>query len=123
MSQCLQIQEALTDLEESIVKPGREYQKQFVFIKKGHINHQRQFFVFTDIMIVTNHNWRVKDILDIRTVDIKLKPNIQPLKKKKSFRFGKLKNKENKENEYVYDDNKIIEKKKKIPKKKKQVKQ
>jgi len=86
MSQCLQIQESLSDLTESIVKAGRQYQHQFVFVKKSN-KHQRQFFCFNDIVIVSNQNWRVKEILDIKTIDVKIK---QPggLKKKKSFRFG-----------------------------------
>ena len=44
-TQCLQIQEALTNLEQSIVGDGdRSFLEEFIFIKKG-IKHQRIFFV------------------------------------------------------------------------------
>eukprot|EP01083_Nonionella_stella_P024824 68399_1 len=97
-TQCLQIQEALSNLAEPIVKPGRAYLKQFVFVKKSN-KHQRQFFCFNDIIIVTNSSWQVKAIIDIRTVEIKIQP--PKLKKKaSSFGLGSLsKSKENEQNQ------------------------
>eukprot|EP01083_Nonionella_stella_P228800 810557_1 len=91
-TQCLQIQEALSNLTQPIVKTNRTYQKQFVFVKKSN-KHQRQFFCFNDVVIMTNHHWVVKEIMDIRIVDIKRKEG-DAVKKKISFRMASNKNRD-----------------------------
>ena len=69
--QCLQIQQSLKGLKISIVDEERTYcGEEFMFIKAA-IGHSRRFFVFNDIMVVANEDWKVKHILDILTVEIK----------------------------------------------------
>ena len=70
LSTMLQIQECLNGLREPIINDDREFIEQFIFIKKS-IKHQRLFFLFNDILIVANEKWKVKHILDIRSLDIK----------------------------------------------------
>ena len=71
LAQCMQIQESLNGLPESIVSDDRVFVEQFVFIKKE-IKHQRLFFLFNDIVIVANEKWKVKNILDIRTLEVRV---------------------------------------------------
>ena len=68
----LQIQEALTGLKEPIIEENRMFIEQFIFIKKE-IKHQRLFFLFNDVLIIANEKWKVKHILDMRTLDVKIK--------------------------------------------------
>ena len=72
LSQCLQIQEALTGLKQPIIEENRMFIDQFIFIKKE-IKHQRLFFVFNDVLIIANEKWKVKHILDMRTLEVKIK--------------------------------------------------
>eukprot|EP01083_Nonionella_stella_P186983 686041_1 len=70
LSQCLQIQQSLTNLRQTIVDQRREFVGQFVFIKKEN-KRQRQFFVFSDMIIIANKKWSVKEIInDLRTVHV-----------------------------------------------------
>eukprot|EP01084_Bolivina_argentea_P249898 418495_1 len=80
LSQLLQIQEALKGLKEPIVNDNRMFLQQFIFIKKN-IKHQRIFFVFNDIVIIGNEKWQVKDIMDIRTLEIKVMNNNNKISK------------------------------------------
>merc|ERR1712228_780851 len=73
-SNLLQISETLNGLTECIVIKNREFLKQFVFIKKSN-KRQRIFFCFNDIVIVTNSKCKVKNIMDVRTIEIKLQPH------------------------------------------------
>merc|ERR1712154_33405 len=57
----------------------RQFVEQFIFIKKE-IKHQRLFFMFNDIVIVANEKWKVKHLLDVRTLDVKF--SIYDMKKK-----------------------------------------
>merc|ERR1719474_2103388 len=70
LSQCMQIQEALSGLKTPIVDTNidRKFLEEFIFIKKG-IKHQRIFFVFNDIVIIANEKWRVKQRLSINTME------------------------------------------------------
>ena len=70
MSQCLQVMENLRELNRNIVEPHRKFLNQFLFRKKDN-QRPRQFFVFSDLIIITNLKMKVKMILDMRTIDLK----------------------------------------------------
>ena len=72
MSQCLQIQRTLVGLEHPIIDREniRLFEGQFILIKKNG-NRRRQFFLFNDILIIANIKDRVKNIVSMRTIDIK----------------------------------------------------
>ena len=50
----------------------RKFEGKFTFLSKDKSNHERIFYVFTDIVIVANHKKKVKYVLDIRTIDVKM---------------------------------------------------
>lgn len=69
-----QIMSSLRNLKiENFVQAHRKFLNQFVFRKI--INKRkmriRQFFVFSDLVIVANMKWKVKEVLYIRTLDVK----------------------------------------------------
>eukprot|EP01084_Bolivina_argentea_P075300 136508_1 len=72
IADCIKIQSSLHGLKYSIVDPSnnRKFEGKFKFIEK-HSHHQREFYVFNDIVIITNSKKKCKYILDIRTMDIK----------------------------------------------------
>ena len=80
--QCLRIQQSLHGLKYPIVDPAdnRKFEAKLVFLEKArkhkksqqskHSMHQRQLYVFNDIIIIANLKNRVKLILDMRQIDI-----------------------------------------------------
>eukprot|EP01083_Nonionella_stella_P117237 349050_1 len=71
MSQCLQVMENLRELNRNIVEPHRKFLDQFLFRKKDK-GRPRQFFVFSDLIIITNLKFKVKMIVEMRTIDLKI---------------------------------------------------
>eukprot|EP01084_Bolivina_argentea_P059688 109021_1 len=71
LSICLQIESGLNGLLEPIVNDDRSFIEEFIFIKQS-IKHQRLFFLFSDMIIIANEKWKVKHILDIRTLEVKV---------------------------------------------------
>ena len=115
ISQCFQIQESLKGLGHSIVdieNCDREYKAQFIFLLKRE-SQQRQFFVFSDVMTVANTHWIVKDIVDIKGVEMQFNgKNVNTNRRRKSqmelYEFT-LKWKENPKAEtYISDEKKKI---------------
>ena len=72
MSQCLQVQENLKDLKDSIVEAHRKFLKQYYFFRK---RKARQFFVFNDILIIADDKWRVKEIIEMRSIAVRRDTN------------------------------------------------
>merc|ERR1712154_433631 len=70
MSQCLQVQETMSSLKRNIVESHRKLLAQFVFRKKEN-QRGRQFFLFNDLLIITNLKLKVKAIIELRTIDVK----------------------------------------------------
>ena len=70
MSQCLQVQETMQNLNRNIVTKERKLIAQFLFRKKEN-QRGRQFFVFNDLIIICNLKLKVKTIIELRTCDIK----------------------------------------------------
>ena len=70
MSQCLQVMENLRELNRNIVEPHRKFLAQYLFRKKDN-QRPRQFFVFSDMIIICNLKNKVKMILDMRTIELK----------------------------------------------------
>eukprot|EP01083_Nonionella_stella_P014162 39820_1 len=71
MSILLQVTQNMRDLNRNIVEPHRKFLDQFLFQKKTS-GRPRQFFVFSDLIIVSNLKLKVKTILDMRTIDLKM---------------------------------------------------
>eukprot|EP01083_Nonionella_stella_P045232 121570_1 len=70
MSQCLQVQETMSGLDRNIVESHRKLLAQFVFRKKAK-QRRRHFFLFNDLMIITNLKMKVKALMEMRTIEIK----------------------------------------------------
>merc|ERR1712228_151964 len=70
LSQCLQIQESINGLDRNIVEKDRNFIAQFLFRKRDN-QRGRQFFVFNDIVIVTNIKLKCKALMEMKTIDIK----------------------------------------------------
>lgn len=69
MSTCMWIQAHLIGLTHSIVAPHRKFQHELVsFVRDG--KYPRLLFVFSDLVIVTNHRYAVKMIVDVDTLKI-----------------------------------------------------
>ena len=88
ISQCFQIQESLTGLGHSIVDVDnharREFKAQFIFLLKRE-SQQRQFFVFSDLMIVANTHWIVKHVVAMKGVEMQFSgKNVNTNKRRKS---------------------------------------
>eukprot|EP01084_Bolivina_argentea_P308187 532831_1 len=73
MSQCLQVQETMSGLNRNIVEKNRKLLAQFLF-RKSAKQRGRQFFLFNDLLIITNTKLKVKTIIVLRTIDIKKVP-------------------------------------------------
>ena len=108
MSQCLQVMENLRELNRNIVEPHRKFLAQYLFRKKDN-QRPRQFFVFSDLIIITNLKMKVKMILDMRTIELKKQSSTNNISTKMEdvmmLGYHKDKNndeqKENDENEFV----------------------
>eukprot|EP00484_Ammonia_sp_Unknown_P017450 CAMPEP_0197036666 /NCGR_PEP_ID=MMETSP1384-20130603/14111_1 /TAXON_ID=29189 /ORGANISM="Ammonia sp." /LENGTH=770 /DNA_ID=CAMNT_0042466865 /DNA_START=983 /DNA_END=3295 /DNA_ORIENTATION=- len=70
MSQCLQIQETMNGLNKNIVAPNRCFLAQFLFRKKDN-KRGRQFFLFNDLLIITNLKLKVKIMMDLPQISVK----------------------------------------------------
>ena len=70
LSQCLQVQESISGLNRNIVEKNRRFLAQFLFRKRDN-QRGRQFFVFNDIVIVTNIKLKCKAMMEMKTIDIK----------------------------------------------------
>merc|ERR1712129_56772 len=91
VSQCLQIQKSLSGLRSPIVRDDRQFIEQFVFIKQD-IKHQRLFFLFNDILIISNEKWKVKHMLKVITLDVKdIKEHSENNNKKKKGGLAEFK--------------------------------
>ena len=77
IAQCLEIQQSLYGLKYPIIDTehnNRKFEGKYYFIEKD-THHQRIFYIFNDIVIITNIKEKVKYILDVRTMDIKINDN------------------------------------------------
>eukprot|EP01083_Nonionella_stella_P073515 198875_1 len=70
MSQCLKISETLKGLEKNIVEPHRQFVDHFLFRRKKD-KRNRQFFVFSDIVIIANPKWEVKSVCKLTKFFVK----------------------------------------------------
>mmetsp|Transcript_37697 Transcript_37697/g.60374 ORF Transcript_37697/g.60374 Transcript_37697/m.60374 type:complete len:631 (+) Transcript_37697:47-1939(+) len=81
MSQCLQVMENLRELNRNIVEPHRKYLGQFTFRKKDN-QRLREFFVFSDLIIICNLKMKVKMVLDMRTTELKQQSSSNVMEKR-----------------------------------------
>ena len=76
MSQCLQISQHLKGLDDiNIVEPQRKYIDHFIFKRKND-KKNRQFFVFNDIVIISNPKWEAKRVIKLNKFEAKKRPNM-----------------------------------------------
>merc|ERR1712129_352587 len=70
-SQCLKLSQTLKNLRFDIVKSERKYIDRFIFKRKSD-NRQRQFFVFSDVLIIANNKYETKKVVKIKNIKCKL---------------------------------------------------